>query len=119
MMKLLIWAVRFLIPFVVLYTIGYFIAGFSALTISWLILLTGLIVALNWLFLKLVGGTNRLAKMLITFLVAAVVIFTVTLTIEDGSVPLGGSLLAAAIIAVLTAGLTPRAETMNRYGRLR
>ena len=37
----------------------------------------------------------------ISFLVSAVVIFTTTLAIEYGNVPLGGSLLAALIIGTL------------------
>lgn len=119
-MKRLAWIVRFLIPFAVLYTIGYFMPGFSALTISWLLLLTVLIMGLNWLILKLLGtGVNRLAKLIITFLVAAAVIFTVTQAIEGGDVPLGGALLAAGIIALLTAWLTPRSETANRFSHLR
>ena len=102
-MKMLVWGVQFLIPLVVLYTIGYFIPGFSALTIPWIIMLSILIFLgerlLQWTIGRL---TNRFGRALINFLVAAVIIFTMTLTIEGGNVPLGGALLAAVIIAALT-----------------
>jgi hypothetical protein len=102
-MKLLAWGVRFLIPLVVLYTIGYYIPGFSALTIPWVILLSVLIFLgerlLQWTMGRL---TNRFGKILINFFLAVVIIFTLTLSIEGGNVPLGGALLAAAIIVALT-----------------
>ena len=102
-MKLLVWGVQFLIPVVILYTIGYYIPGFSALTIPWIILLSVLIFLgeqlLPWIMGRL---TNRFGRVLINFFLATVIIFTLTLAIEGGNVPLGGALLAAAIIAGLT-----------------
>jgi hypothetical protein len=102
-MKMLVWGVQFLIPLIVLYTIGYYVPGFSALTIPWIILLSVVIFAgerlLQW---KMGRRTNRLGRALINFFGAAVIIFTLTLAIEDGNVPLGGALLAAVIIAALT-----------------
>lgn len=103
-MRLLLWVIRFLIPVVVLYTIGYFVPGFSALTIGWILLLSVLILGVQWLVERLIGrNPNGLARFIIHFLVAAFVIFTVTLGIQGGHVPLGGSLLAALIISALTA----------------
>ena len=46
-MKLLGWGIQLLIPLVVLYTIGYYVSGFSALTIPWIILLSVLIFLVN------------------------------------------------------------------------
>lgn len=107
-MRLIYWIVRFLIPFIVLYTIGYFIPGFSALTVGWIALLTVLIVAIDWFVLRLFGpGVNRLTRIIINFFVSTAVIFTVTLGIQGGNVPLTGALLAAILIALLTVWILP------------
>lgn len=102
-MNLLIWIMRFLIPLVVLFTIGYYVPGFSALTVTWLIILSGLAVLGDWMVNSIVGrDVNRWGRGIITFLVNAVVIFLATYGIEGGHVPLGASLLAALIIAVIS-----------------
>ncbi len=102
-MNLMIWGLRFLVPFVVLFTIGYFVAGFSALTIPWLIILSGLAVLGDWLINKIIGPkVSRWGRGGITFLVNTTVIFFVTYGIDGGHVPLGAALLAALIIAVLS-----------------
>lgn len=95
--------IRFLIPLAVLYTIGYYVAGFSALTIGWIVLLALLISVGEWLMEKIFpmeffGGHQ---KAMISFLVSTVMIFTVTLVLQDGSVPLSGALLAGLIIGAL------------------
>jgi putative membrane protein len=100
--KMLVWGVQFLIPLVVLYTIGYYIPGFSALTLPWIILLSVLIFLGERFLQWTIRQPNRFGRTLINFLVAAAIIFTLTLAIEGGNVPLGGALLAAVIIAVLT-----------------
>lgn len=101
-MKIFVWVVRFLIPFAVLYSIGYLVPGFSALTILWISGLAALITIGEWLVIKLIGRRmNQWGQLIIYFLVATFIIFTVTLAIEDGNVPLNAALLAAAIIAVL------------------
>ena len=48
------------------------------------------------------GRIRRFGRVMINFLGATVIIFTLTLAIEGGNVPLGGALLAAIIIAGLT-----------------
>lgn len=102
-MNLIIWGLRFLVPFVVLFTIGYYVPGFSALTIPWLIALSGLAVLGDWLVNRFIGrDVSRWGRGVITFLVNTVVIFFVTYAIEGGHVPLRESLLAALLIAVLT-----------------
>ncbi len=102
-MNLIIWGIRFLIPFVVLFTIGYFVPGFSALTITWLIILSGLAVLGDRLARSIIGhDISRWGRGIITFLVNVVVIFLATYGIKGGHVPLGASLLAALIIAVLS-----------------
>jgi hypothetical protein len=102
-MKLLGWGVQLLIPLVVLYTIGYYVPGFSALTIPWIVILSLLIFLGDRFILWAMGGMiRRFGKVLISFLVATVIIFTLTLPIEGGNVPLGGALLASIIIAGLT-----------------
>lgn len=102
-MKLITWGVHLLIPLVVLYTIGYYLPGFSALTIPWIILLAILILLSSQLIQRVIGGvTKSYGRVLINFLVAAVLIFTLTLAIEGGNVPLWGALIAAIIIAALT-----------------
>jgi hypothetical protein len=101
-MKIIVWLIRFLIPFLVLYILGYYVAGFSALTIPWLFALAVLILAAEGLVQRAIGKkSSRLGVFILNFLVAAVIIFTVTLAIRGGSVPLGASLLAAIIIAAL------------------
>lgn len=101
-MAVFVLLVRFLIPFVVLYTIGYFVPGFSALTILWLILLSVLIVAVDLLIIAALGArVNPWGRLVIHFLTATLIIFTVTLAIQGGQVPLGAALLASAIIAGL------------------
>ncbi len=101
-MKILQWILRFIIPFVVLYTLGYLVPGFSALTVSWITFLAALITLSEWVVNKIFGERiSRVGEVLIDFLIAAVIIATVTLAIEGGNVPLWGALLAAAIIAVL------------------
>lgn len=108
-MHWLTWVLRLIIPFFVLYAIGYLVPGFSALTIMWLILLTLLIRIGDWLAGWAVGDSvGRVGRGIITFLVATVVIFTATLAIEGGHVPFGGSLLAALIIALLETWLLPQ-----------
>jgi len=101
-MKIFVWVVRFLIPFTVLYSIGYLVPGFSALTILWIVGLTVLITIGEWLSIKLIGRRmNQWGQLIIYFLVAVFIISMVTLAIEDGNVPLSGALLAAAIMAAL------------------
>ncbi|HYH04613.1 MAG TPA: DUF2512 family protein [Bacillota bacterium] len=101
-MKALYWLLRFLVPVVVLYVIGYYVSGFSALTFFWLFLLAGLIYVGDWFILKVFGhGHGTLAKWVLDFLISTVVIFTATSAIEGGQVPLGGALLAALIISIL------------------
>lgn len=97
------WLLRFVIPFVILYTIGYYIPGFSALTVSWIILLAGLIMVGDWLMERIFPAHTfgRFQDGIINFLVSTVVIFTVTLGIEHGNVPLSGALIAALVIGVL------------------
>lgn len=97
------WLLRFIIPFVVLYTIGYYIPGFSALTLAWITLLSLIIMAGDWLMERIFKDYRfgRFQDGVINFLVSAVVIFTVTMGIEGGNVPLTGALLAAFIIGVL------------------
>ena len=102
-MNLVIWGLRFLIPFVVLFTIGYYVPGFSALTVPWLIVLSVLTVLGDRLVNSMTGGNrSRWGRGLITFLVSTVVIFFVTYAIEGGHVPLGSALLGALIIAALS-----------------
>ncbi|HEX3044963.1 MAG TPA: hypothetical protein VHY08_09410 [Bacillota bacterium] len=101
-MKILAWLIRFFIPFVVLYTIGYYVPGFSALTITWLFTLALLILIGEGLAQRAIGKKiSRIGLFIVNFLVASVIIFTVTLGIRGGNVPLGAALLAAAIIAAL------------------
>jgi hypothetical protein len=102
-MRWLVRIVQMIIPLVVLYTIGYYVPGFSALTIPWIILLTILIFFVNRLIRWAMGGVNNsLGRIVIDFLAATVIVFTVTMAIDGGNVPLGGAILAAIIIAVLT-----------------
>ncbi len=113
-MKLVLWIIQFFIPFVVLYSIGYYLPGFSALTIPWILFLTVLIFAGNLLVQKAFGGIKKpLGRILIDFLVALIVIFSVTLAINGGSVPLGGALIAALIIAGITELIYPE-KVMER-----
>lgn len=101
-MKAIVWMLRFIIPLVVLYTIGYFVAGFSALSFRWLFWLSALIAVGNWVIFRVFNpGHHSVAKLLLNFLVATVVIFMMTQGIEGGQVPLGGSILAALIISLL------------------
>ncbi len=102
-MELVRWLLRIVIPFVVLYSIGYFVPGFSALTIGWLLALSILIALGFWLAARVIGGElHQWGRMVIMFLVAAAVIFLTTMAIEGGGgVPLGGSFLAAVLIALL------------------
>jgi hypothetical protein len=100
-MRVFGWLVRLFVPLAVLYTLGYFVAGFSALTLPWLILLSVLIIGGYGLIIHVLGGRpNRMESIVIGFLVATVVIFTVTLGIRGGQVPLGQSLLAALLISL-------------------
>lgn len=97
-----------MIPFVVLFTIGYYVPGFSALTIPWLIALSGLAVLGDWLANIFMGhDVNRWGRGVITFLVNSIVIFLATYGIEGGHVPLGASLLAALIITLLSNMVDP------------
>jgi uncharacterized membrane protein YvlD (DUF360 family) len=101
-MKVMRWLLRGIIPLVVLYAIGYFVAGFSALSFRWLFWLAALIAVGNWLIVRVFNiGNHPVAKLLINFLMVTVVIFMMTQVIEGGQVPLGGSLLAALIISLL------------------
>lgn len=101
-MVIIVLLLRFLIPFAVLYTIGYFVPGFSALTVLWLILLSVLIVIGDLLVIAALGTRmSQWGRLVIHFLTATFIIFTVTLAIQGGHVPLEGALLAAAIIAGL------------------
>ncbi len=113
-MRILVWILRFLIPFIVLYTIGYLVPGFSALTILWILVLAALITIGEWLVIRVFKERlNSAGGLIINFLLATLVIFTVTLVIEGGNVPLGGALMAAVIIAGLDLILI-KPEIMNR-----
>lgn len=102
-MNLIGWGFRFLIPFMVLFTIGYYVPGFSALSIPWLIALSGLAVLGDWLVKRAMGReVNRWGRGLITFLVNTAVIFFVTYGIRGGHVPLGAAILPALLIAFLS-----------------
>ncbi|MGE5606515.1 MAG: hypothetical protein ACM3YE_12600 [Bacteroidota bacterium] len=102
-MNIVFWGLRFLIPFVVLFTLGYYVPGFSALTISWLIVLSALTVLGDWLVNSMIGGDiSRWGRGVITFLINAVVVFFTTYAIDGGHVPLGASVLAALIIAAIS-----------------
>lgn len=101
-MEVVVLLLRLIIPFVVLYTIGYLVPGFSALTILWLIMLSVLIVIGDLLIIAALGARiHQWGRFVIHFLTATFIIFTVTLAIQGGQVPLGGSLLAAVLIAGL------------------
>jgi multisubunit Na+/H+ antiporter MnhF subunit len=113
-MKAVIWLLRFAIPLVVLYSIGYFVAGFSALSFYWLFWLAILIAGGNWLIFRVFKERQTSGrKFVLNFLVATVVIFMVTLFIKGGSVPLGGSILAALIISLLQT-LVPASNVLRR-----
>jgi hypothetical protein len=102
-MNLFIWGLRFLIPFAVLFTLGYYVPGFSALTVSWLIALSVLTVLGDWLVNTMIGeNNNRWVRGIITFLVSWAVVFFTSYAIEGGHVPLGASALAALIIAAIS-----------------
>jgi hypothetical protein len=108
-MKVVFWGLQLLIPLVVLYTIGYYLPGFSALTIPWIILLSVLVFLGNQLMIRMIGGiTKNYARMVVHFIVATVIIFTLTLAIQGGSVPFGGAMIAAVIIAALTELVYPQ-----------
>lgn len=114
-MKWVLWMIQLFIPFIVLYSIGYYVPGFSALTIPWLLFLAVLIFAANLLVQRGFGGIGKpFGRIIIDFLVAAVIIFTVSLAIEGGSVPLGGSLIAALIIAGITELIYPEKVRQRR-----
>lgn len=103
-LRVIVEVLRFLVPFVVLYTIGYYVAGFSALTVPWILVLSLFIFLGDWLLERvfhLDRYFGRFHKGIISFLVSAVVIFTITQIIEGGNVPLGGALLAAIIVGAL------------------
>lgn len=103
-----IWLLRFLIPIVVLFMIGYLVPGFSALTFSWVVFLAILIVLGNWLFgMASLGKASRFGAFLVNFLIGLVVIYTVTFTIQGGHVPLAAAILAALIIAGLDNWILP------------
>ncbi len=102
-MGILKWILRFLIPMVVLYTIGFYVPGFSALTVGWIITFAILIVLGSWLAVRMIGREiNRWGQFLISFLVTTVVVFIASYAIEGGHVPLGAALLASLVIALLT-----------------
>jgi hypothetical protein len=112
----LIWLIRFLIPGVVLYASGYFISGFSALSLPWLLWLGGLIAIGNWSIFRFMGvGCHATTKFVLNFLVATLVIFIMTSVIEGGQVPLGGSLLAAFLISLLQI-MVPELRDLRRMG---
>jgi hypothetical protein len=112
-MKAIVWVLRFIIPLVVLYIIGYFVAGFSALSFRWLFWLSTLIAVGNWAIFRVFNPERHLkTKILLNFLVATVVIFMMTQFIEGGQVPLSGSLLAALIISLLQI-LVPEVTIVN------
>lgn len=114
-MKLVLWMIQLFIPFIVLYSIGYYLPGFSALTIPWLFFLAVLIFAANLLVQRGFGGIGKpFGRIIIDFLVASVIIFTISLAIEGGSVPLGGSLIAALIIAGITELIYPEKVRQRR-----
>jgi hypothetical protein len=103
-MRAVWWLVRLFIPLAVLYTLGYFVTGFSGLTLSWLMLLSIVIVGSYGVVIHVLGGLpNRMERIVIGFFVSAVVIFTVTFGIRGGHVPLGRSLLAALLISLFYA----------------
>jgi hypothetical protein len=103
-MRVTWWLVRLLIPLAVLYTMGYFVAGYSALTLPWLILLSIIIVVGYWAVVRVLdGNSNRTERIIIGFLVSTVVIFTLTLGIRGGHVPMGQALLAALLISLFQA----------------
>lgn len=111
-MKAFYWLLRFLVPVVVLYVIGYYVSGFSALTFTWLVLLGALIYVGDWFILKIFGKNHgTLSKFLLDFLISTVVIFTVTLAIEGGQVPLGSALVASFIISTLHTMIPDVGET--------
>lgn len=114
-MRMVYWLVRFLIPFAVLYTIGYYVPGFSALTISWIAGLSFLIMLGDWLAEKIfpMEYLGKFQDGVINFLVSTVVIFTATWGIQYGNVPLSASLLAALIIGILMV-FVPREEREKR-----
>ncbi len=115
-MNWLKWLLRFLIPAVVLYTIGYFVPGFSALTIGWIVLLSLLIIFGSWLVMRLIArDISRSRQMVIVFLVTTVVIFFATFAIEGGRVPLGGSLLAALIITLLCGLIPEKTKSKTKF----
>jgi hypothetical protein len=101
-MKVLVWLLRILTPLVVLYAIGYYIAGFSALSLQWLLMLSILIAAGNWIISQAFGKERHsVVKPVLNFVVVTLVIFMMTYLIEGGQVPLSGSLLVALIISLL------------------
>jgi hypothetical protein len=86
-----------------LYTIGFYVPGFSALTVGWIVSFSIMIVLGSWLAVRMIGREiNRWGQFLITFLVTTVVVFIASYAIEGGHVPLGATLLASLVIAVLT-----------------
>jgi hypothetical protein len=107
-MRVILWIIQLFIPLVVLYSIGYYLPGFSALTIPWIVLLALLIFLGNLAIQKVFGGISKpFGRIVIDFLVATIIIFTVTLAIYGGSVPLGGAAIAALIIAGISELIYP------------
>ena len=113
-MRWVVNLLRFFIPFIVLYSIGYYIPGFSALTVSWIFFLSILVFIGDWLVEKFFKTTflGRFQKGVISFLVSTMVVLIATLAIQGGNVPLGSALLAALIIGVLI-NLIPDVEKNN------
>ncbi len=108
-MQIYTWFMQMLVSFVVLYSIGYYVAGFSALTIQWLLFLAVLI-ATGIYLVNRIFNLQKKGKFInragINFVVAAVAIFGATQMIYGGGVPFLEALLAAAIIALLAAAFT-------------
>jgi len=102
------WFMQMLISFVVLYSIGYYVAGFSALTMQWVLFLAVLIATGIYLVNKLFDLEKRgsfLRRVIVNFAVSAIAIFAATQTIYGGGVPFLEALLAAVIISTLAAAL--------------
>lgn len=120
-MNWMVHIVRFFIPFIVLYTIGYYVPGFSALTITWIFILSALVFSGDWLVEKIFRFDlfGRFQRGIISLLVSAIVVFVATLAIPDGNVPFGSSILAALIIGILISFIPDTNEKINKREALK
>lgn len=107
--------IRFAVATLVLLFIGYVVAGFSALTVSDIVLIAAAIALIGYLIERSFRhAPSPYIRGIVGFILTAVIVYGLRYIVPDLAVPLLGTLVAALLVGVIDMFVPPLARERTR-----